>query len=498
MVIRWYIALQELDYTLRFVAGVENTIADALSRLCPNLTQLQPSDTPAITTEILSAITVREPLPDGTRAAIISCHNETVGHGGVERTITKLLEANHRWPFMRQTVREFIKECPCCQKMSAIKIAIHTTPFTTSSYEAMEVINIDFVGPFPDKKYILVMVDTFTRWTELFCCTDATAQVAAESLLQHFGRFGCPRAIRSDRGPHFANETIERFLRMTGVGHNLTLAYSSQENAIVERVNKEVNRHLRAFVFETCSIDEYQRGIPFVQRIINSATNHKTGITPAQLLFGNMIDLDRSIILPYPERQDHNIPTQRLLAQMLATQDRLTRMTREIQQKEDQIHLNSNSEPPTQFEIGSFVLVQRREGLPSRLHTKWLGPMKILDNKNSEYRLLNLITTKEKIYHAQHMKKFFFNPLFVDPADVARRDYLEYFVERIEEHRGNPKRLTTMEFLVKWTTYDTQHNSWEPYTNLRKTSQLHDYLRANNLLSLIPQEFRKNQRDAAV
>ena len=281
MVIRWYIALQELDYTLRFVAGVENTIADALSRLCPNLTQLQPSDTPAITTEILSAITVREPLPDGTRAAIISCHNETVGHGGVERTITKLLEANHRWPFMRQTVREFIKECPCCQKMSAIKIAIHTTPFTTSSYEAMEVINIDFVGPFPDKKYILVMVDTFTRWTELFCCTDATAQVAAESLLQHFGRFGCPRAIRSDRGPHFANETIERFLRMTGVGHNLTLAYSSQENAIVERVNKEVNRHLRAFVFETCSIDEYQRGIPFVQRIINSATNHKTGITPA-------------------------------------------------------------------------------------------------------------------------------------------------------------------------------------------------------------------------
>ena len=32
--------------------------------------------------------------------------------------------------------------------------------------------------------------------------------------------------------------------------HNLTLAYSKQENAIVERVNKEVNRHPRGLVFD--------------------------------------------------------------------------------------------------------------------------------------------------------------------------------------------------------------------------------------------------------
>ena len=37
MVMRWWLSIQELDYTLRFVPGVENIIADALSRLCPNL-----------------------------------------------------------------------------------------------------------------------------------------------------------------------------------------------------------------------------------------------------------------------------------------------------------------------------------------------------------------------------------------------------------------------------------------------------------------------------
>ena len=85
----------------------------------------------------------------------------------------------------------------------------------------------------------------------MFWCKDATAQSASECFLAHFGRFGSPNMIRSDRGSHFANDLIKEFLDLTGMPHNLTFAYSSQENAIVERVNKEVNRHLRGLVFDT-------------------------------------------------------------------------------------------------------------------------------------------------------------------------------------------------------------------------------------------------------
>ena len=493
MVIRWWIAIQELDFKLEFVPGVENTIADTLSRLCPNLTLVDPDRVDELTPTILSTITEGETSEALERVTIATCHNELVGHGGIERTVTKLLTAGHKWFHMRQSVRKFIKECPCCQKMSAIKIPVNTTPFITSTEQPMEVINIDFVGPFHDKKYILVMVDTFTRWVELYCCPDATAKSAAQSLLAYFGRFGCPRAIRSDRGSHFANEVIQIFLQLVGVNHNLTLAYSSQENAKVERVNKEVNRHLRTYVYTACSAAEYERGIPFVQRILNSAPNCMTGISPAQLLFGNMIDLDRSIIIPYPERMEITTPTQTLLSEMLETQDRLSQLTRDIQRREDDHHINSNSEPITEFEIGSFVLVERRDGLPSRLDTLWLGPMRILEHKNSEYTLLNLITTKEKVYHAQHMRKFIFNPVNTDPTDVARRDYVEFFVQEILKHRGKPTRSSSMEFLVKWTGYEDSYNTWEPYTNLRKSEPLHAYLRAQNLLRLIPPEFRSKE-----
>ena len=38
MVERWFIAMQELHFTVVFVPGTSNALADALSRLCPNLT----------------------------------------------------------------------------------------------------------------------------------------------------------------------------------------------------------------------------------------------------------------------------------------------------------------------------------------------------------------------------------------------------------------------------------------------------------------------------
>ena len=104
-------------------------------------------------------------------------------------------------------------------------------------------LQIDFIGSFLDQGYILVIVDTFTRWVELYHTTDATALSAAECLLKHFGRFGEPHQLRSDNGPHFIADAVREFLLLVDVSHALTLAFSKQENSIVERYNKEINRH---------------------------------------------------------------------------------------------------------------------------------------------------------------------------------------------------------------------------------------------------------------
>ena len=36
MIVRWYMALSEFSFTLEFIPGIDNDIADSLSRLCRN------------------------------------------------------------------------------------------------------------------------------------------------------------------------------------------------------------------------------------------------------------------------------------------------------------------------------------------------------------------------------------------------------------------------------------------------------------------------------
>jgi hypothetical protein len=417
---------------------------------------------------------------------IQACHSSWVGHGGVERTVNKILALKKEWRYCTQDVKKFIAHCPACQKMSQINLPIHAIKYIASTYHTMECLNIDFVGPYPDKGYVLVIIDTFTRWIELYPSEEATAKAALEGLLQHFGRYGCPRLIRSDRGSHFANELIEGFLKATGTPHNLTLAYSSEENAIVERSNKEVNRHIVAYTFDNETVHEWREALPFVQRIMNSSHSQRTKISPADLMFGKQLQLDRGILLPFQEDKEDTTPLPQRVATMLTLQARLVTISQDLLKASDAKHLAKTSPTLTEFDIGTHVLLAYEDGPPTRLLTRWRGPMKILSKHKSEYVLLDLVTGKEKSVHVKNMRIFRFDPLSVNPLDIARRDYSEFFIEKIIAHEGDFRKVSTLTFKVRWLHYSTEYDSWEPWKNLRNSTQLHEYLRSIGRVKLIP------------
>ena len=148
-------------------------------------------------------------------------------------------------------------------------------------------------------------------------------------LLKHFGGFGAPYQLRSDNGPHFIADLIREFLL-----HCLSLAYSKEENAIVERYNKEISRHLRALTYDnsrikknmlitSVTLTDYKKSLPFVQRILNSNHSDRLKISAPQMLFGNMLNLDRGIFLPLEERPVSIRPLSLYASEMLAMQKNL-------------------------------------------------------------------------------------------------------------------------------------------------------------------------------
>jgi hypothetical protein len=88
--------------------------------------------------------------------------------------------------------------------------------------------------------------------------------------------------IRSDRGTQFVNGIKSQLLCLLHTGHELSLAYSKEQNAIVERENKEVMRYLTAIIFDKRISEVWSSGcISLVQRIMNAKVHDTIGVSPA-------------------------------------------------------------------------------------------------------------------------------------------------------------------------------------------------------------------------
>jgi transposase InsO family protein len=107
--------------------------------------------------------------------------------------------------------------------------------------------------------------------------------------------------IRSDRGTQFVNGIIKELLELLQVEHEVSLAYSKEQNAIVERANREVMRHLTAIVFDKRVNDSWSSDfLPLVQRIMNAKVHDTIGVSPAELLFGQAINLYSGLLSAIP------------------------------------------------------------------------------------------------------------------------------------------------------------------------------------------------------
>jgi hypothetical protein len=78
-------AIQEFNYTREFTLGINNPIADTMSRLCPNLMIEEPDEA-----DILCAVTEKFILNSSDYDIISSVHNSLVRHSGLERTVERL------------------------------------------------------------------------------------------------------------------------------------------------------------------------------------------------------------------------------------------------------------------------------------------------------------------------------------------------------------------------------------------------------------------------
>ncbi|GJW46618.1 putative ribonuclease H-like domain-containing protein [Tanacetum coccineum] len=101
------------------------------------------------------------------------------------------------------------------------------------------------------KKYILVVVDDYTRfgWVRFLRTKDETPEVIKKFIIltQH-ALNATVRYLRTDNGTEFVNKTLTEFCESVGITHNTSVPQTPQQNGVVERRNQTLMEAARTML----------------------------------------------------------------------------------------------------------------------------------------------------------------------------------------------------------------------------------------------------------
>jgi hypothetical protein len=146
---------------------------------------------------------------------------------------------------------------------------------------------------------------------------------------------------------------------------------------------------------------------------LNSNYTDRLKISAADMLFGKIVKLDRGIFKSLQRNLNHSdVPLSTHISKLLSVQDNLLQASAKELLRTDLLHqTNAQTLSFTEHLPDIYVLIHYRTGAPpTRLHTHWRGPMRVVSGSDSRYLLYDIITHKEKIYHVSGMKPFLYDP----------------------------------------------------------------------------------------
>jgi transposase InsO family protein len=342
------------------------------------------------------------------RVIAIFHSNAISGHLGIRKTFYRL-EQRVFWKTLRRDVARFIAHCKSCQTSKSPRYP----PAPASSFTTevpWDVIAIDLMGPYPKgtngNTHMLVVVDVFTRYVELFALRSTKSNIIVDRLWQVCCRWGLPKCILSDNGPQFKSKIYFEWCHALGIKTFHISPYHPQAN-MTERYVQTVKGMIVSTITKCKEWDKY---IPELSFALRTARNDSTQFTPVYLNTGREFrtPFDNQMEIPLASAKDVKHFSSRLaIIQSIARENAASA-------RDSSLGRYNLKAKQRKFEIGDQVWVKTHflsdasKGFSAKLAPKREGPYQVENIiSNNVYDLVHSETGQKNMkVHINELSPF--------------------------------------------------------------------------------------------
>lgn len=286
-----------------------------------------------------------------------------------------------------------------------------------------ERIQMDVLSPFPTSysgnKYLLVIVDCFSKWVEAFPLKNVRTKTVAETFVsQIVSRYGIPLEIHTDQGRNFESKVFSELVLLLGIKKTRTTALHPQSDRQVERQHRTITNYLAKFISENQK--DWDRWIPMYLMAYRSSKHETTSVTPAEMRFARELRLPLDLLRgKSPVGEEESLEggyVRKLRGKLEQIHDRARdRMEVKSLQAKDWYDRGACR---VSFEEGQkvwFYNPRRKKGRAPKLQSSWEGPFEIIKKLNDVvFCIQRSAKHRRKIVHADRLGHFSERRLGVD------------------------------------------------------------------------------------
>ncbi|SSD61377.1 related to Transposon Ty3-G Gag-Pol polyprotein [Saccharomycodes ludwigii] len=358
-------------------------------------------------------------VPQKARNSVLEYYHDNAilgGHFGADITFHKIAK-DYYWPSLYSNIQDYVAHCYNCQVMKQHRRA------SQGLLQSLDVpkgrwshITIDFASGLPltfrQNDFILIVVDRFSKRCHFIPCKSTTGSIELINLLfKHvFAYHGFPRFITSDKDIRMMSTAYKELVKRLGIQLKMSSSNHPQTDGQTERVIQVLGRMLKSY----CSVhhQQWDNFLPILEFCYNSTYLSSIRAAPFEVDLGYIPNKPQIFTEGESSAQNDSAVelAKKLKAIELRTKDFLAANA------ENNEVAKNNKRIQIILEPGQHVLVHRDayfvKGKYWKIQPIYLGPFKVVKKINDNAYEIDLPSTKKthRVINIEWLKEFKHDP----------------------------------------------------------------------------------------